>query len=148
MRGSQIDSSLNNNVTIIVSVESRQVSPRVAFQLKQQLNQQNDHATDVLALDITRAAFKRRVIVLDADAKPAELALIFQLDYMLKINEQAAKSGVISTDKNYFFAATAIASVDHYETMIEDQLIQQATAILRQRIQQHQWDHHQWGQSH
>lgn len=133
LRGSN---EIVSDIPISVSWNGRAVSPFVSHHLKNRLERQGDPEHAELQIVLNKATFKKRVLVLDKEALPAEQALILELNYITRsINNSAPTVQNLRLEKNYYFDATELISSDQYEIDIKKQILDQAAQIIHRRIE-------------
>lgn len=130
LRGVQAPSDELSRIAVKVSYDSQRVSPFIAYTIKQQLENPVNEATHIAKLRLDRAVFSKRVLVLDREARPAEQLLILSVDYAIRLGEGELHSGTISAEKNYYFNSQVLSSVDQFEKVLQQQLLEQASGML------------------
>lgn len=133
LRGSQIE--VLSQPPIVVEMDAKSISPFIGQRLKNQLEQHGDVNLDKVTISLVKASFKKRVISLDDNARPAEQVLILQLEYNLSSKEQIPKSETLSTEVNYFFNSLSPISADQYEVELKKRLLNQAVDQINYRLQ-------------
>lgn len=122
------------NLTITVSANGQSVSPLIYQSFKNDLEREGVTARQKMQISLDNATFRKRVIVLDANARPAEQVLIFQMNYSMQLDNQKSHVESISVERNYLFNSDVIASTDEFEKSLQQNLLFEAKQKLRQRI--------------